>query len=44
MTVDVAVTPGNGTTVRVDIMAPHRNYFAAIIGQPSWDVGTTATA
>ncbi len=37
-------TPGNGTTVKVDITAPHRNYFSAIIGQPSWTVGTTATA
>jgi len=40
----VTVTPGNGTTVQVDITAPHRNYFSAIIGQPSWTVGTTATA
>ena len=44
VTVDVTVTPGNGTTVQVDIAAPHQNYFAAIIGQPSWMVGTTATA
>jgi hypothetical protein len=41
--VDVIVTPGNATTVRVDITAPHQNYFSAIIGQPSWMVGTTAT-
>jgi Flp pilus assembly protein TadG len=44
ITVDVTITPGNGTTVQVDITAPHRNYFAAIIGQPTWTVGTTATA
>jgi hypothetical protein len=44
VTVDVLVTPGNGSTVKVDIAAPHRNYFAAIIGQPTWPVGTTATA
>jgi hypothetical protein len=42
--VDVLVTPGNGTTVRVDITAPHQNYFSGIIGQPTWMVGATATA
>ncbi len=41
---DVTVTPGNGTTVRVDVTAPHQNYFSAIVGQASWQVGTTATA
>lgn len=31
-------------TVRVDITAPHANYFAGVVGQPSWDVSVTATA
>ena len=44
ISVDVTVTPGNGTTVKVDVTAPHQNYFSAIVGQPSWDVGATATA
>jgi Flp pilus assembly protein TadG len=44
VSVDVTVTPGNGTRVQVDVTAPHRNYFSAIVGQPSWDVGATATA
>jgi hypothetical protein len=39
--VDVTVT---STTVKVDITAPHSNYFAGVVGQPSWDVSVTATA
>jgi hypothetical protein len=39
--VDVSVT---STTVKVDITAPHANYFAGVVGQPSWDVSVTATA
>jgi Flp pilus assembly protein TadG len=30
--------------VQVDVSAPHRNYFAGIVGQPTWPVSTTATA
>jgi hypothetical protein len=30
--------------VKVDIRAPHQNYFAAIVGQPTWQVAVTATA
>jgi Flp pilus assembly protein TadG len=41
VTVDVGVT---STTVKVDITAPHSNYFAGVVGQPSWDVSVTATA
>jgi hypothetical protein len=41
VTVDVAVT---STTVKVDITAPHANYFAGVVGQPTWDVSVTATA
>jgi Flp pilus assembly protein TadG len=39
--VDVAVT---ATTVQVDVLAPHSNYFAGVVGQPTWDVSVTATA
>ena len=30
--------------VKVDITAPHRNYFAGVVGQASWPVSVTATA
>ena len=39
--VDVAVSP---TTVKVDIGAPHANYFAGVVGQGTWQVSVTATA
>jgi Flp pilus assembly protein TadG len=38
--VSVELTP---TTVKVDITAPHSNYFAGVVGQPTWDVSVTAT-
>ena len=41
VSVDVGVT---STTVKVDITAPHANYFAGVVGQPTWDVSVTATA
>jgi len=41
ITVSVAVT---STTVKVDVNAPHSNYFAGVVGQPSWPVSVTATA
>lgn len=42
--VDVAVTVGP-TTVKVDVGAPHQNYFAGVIpGQGTWQVDVTATA
>ncbi len=34
----------DGDTVQVDIGAAHRNNFAGIVGQPTWQVSTTATA
>lgn len=40
-TVNVTLTSG---IVKVDVIAPHRNYFAGVVGQPSWQVATTATA
>lgn len=44
VTVDVFLTVSNGASVRVDIEAPHRNHFGSIIGLPTWQVATTATA
>jgi Flp pilus assembly protein TadG len=41
VTVNVGVT---STTVKVDITAPHANYFAGVVGQPTWPVSVTATA
>jgi Flp pilus assembly protein TadG len=41
VSVNVAVT---STTVKVDVKAPHSNYFAGVVGQPTWDVSVTATA
>lgn len=42
---DIAVTvtqvPG---TVKVEIAAPHKNYFAGIVGLSTWSVSVTATA
>lgn len=44
--VDVAVTwdpPGGaGRHFTVTIVKPHRNFFAGIVGMPTWDVATTA--
>jgi hypothetical protein len=34
----------DGVQVTVDITAPHQNNFASIVGQPTWDVSTTATS
>lgn len=34
----------NGARVRVDLGAPHRNYFAAIVGMPTWPVSVKAAA
>ncbi len=33
-----------GTSVKVDILAPHQNYFAGVVGMSTWDVSATATA
>ena len=33
-----------GDEVKVDVQAPHRNYFAGVVGQPTWQVVTTASA
>jgi Flp pilus assembly protein TadG len=39
--VGVTVT---STTVKVDLTAPHANYFAGVVGQPTWQISVTATA
>jgi len=41
VTVTVATTD---KTVKVDIAAPHDNYFLGAVGQPKWQVSVTATA
>jgi Flp pilus assembly protein TadG len=33
-----------GSLVQVDVQAPHQNYFAGVVGQPTWQVSTTAQA
>ncbi|MBD0324115.1 MAG: Tad domain-containing protein, partial [Aldersonia sp.] len=46
-TVAVTVQKDNSTgaaTVHVMVARPHRNSFAGVLGQPSWDVGAEATA
>ena len=37
-------TSGIAPTVQVDVSKPHQNYFAGVVGLPSWNVSTTATA
>jgi Flp pilus assembly protein TadG len=34
----------DGVQVTVDITAPHANAFAGVVGQPTWNVGATATS
>jgi Flp pilus assembly protein TadG len=41
VTVNVAIADG---VVTVDVGAPHRNYFAGVVGQPNWQISTTASA
>jgi Flp pilus assembly protein TadG len=43
-TVNVFYDLSDGASVQVDIAADHRNNFAGIVGMPSWNVATTATA
>ena len=42
--VAVDVSVGAGATVTVDVMKPHRNSFAGVVGMASWNVSTTASA
>ena len=43
--IDVVVNEmAAATTVQVSIRKPHRNHFSGIVGMPTWDVATTATA
>jgi Flp pilus assembly protein TadG len=41
VTVTVTTT---SKTVKVDVSAPHSNYFLGAVGQPTWQVSVTATA
>lgn len=41
VTVNVTFPPN---LVQVDVAAPHQNYFASVVGQPVWQVATTAQA
>ena len=43
-TVGVTFDFSDGAAVKVDISAPHANNFAGVIGMPTWQVATTATA
>lgn len=42
--VSVTVNTDNGVAVAVAIGKPHQNSFLAIVGMPTWQVTTTATA
>lgn len=42
--VTVTVTFPAVNQVKVDVGAPHQNSFAGVVGQPTWQVGVTATA
>jgi hypothetical protein len=44
--VNVTVTDGwgGGKLVNVSVGKPHRNSFSGIVGMPTWDVSTTASA
>lgn len=44
VTVTVSNASSSGATVKVDIGRPHQNYFAGVLGQPTWGVAVTATA
>jgi Flp pilus assembly protein TadG len=42
--VDVDLDTSNGITFTVTIDAPHHNTMAAVLGMPTWEVSTEATA
>lgn len=43
-TISIDVTPAvNGSNVVATVSRPHRNWFAGIVGMPSWDVTVTAS-
>jgi Flp pilus assembly protein TadG len=43
-TVDVNIDTSNGVQVTVDVGADHENSFLRILGMPTWDVTTSASA
>ena len=44
VTVGVTIALNAGARVTVNITAPHANNFAGVVGMPTWNVSTTATA
>jgi Flp pilus assembly protein TadG len=44
MTFSTGMGVNGAATVTVSIQRPHRNTFSGVVGMPSWDVSTTATA
>lgn len=44
VTINVSFATTNGAEVTVDIQAPHQNTFANVVGMPTWQISTTATA
>ncbi len=43
MSVSTTANADGSTSITVDLGKPHDNYFAGVVGQPVWQVGTTAT-
>ena len=43
-TVDTTLDTSNGISVTVDLEGVHRNMVVAVLGMPTWNVSTTATA
>jgi Flp pilus assembly protein TadG len=44
VSVSVSASGGGGTTLTVNVLKPHRNSFAGVLGFARWDVSATATA
>ena len=44
VSVGVSISLAAGAQITVNISAPHQNNFASVVGMPTWNVGTTATA
>lgn len=42
--VTITIDPAPGTGLAVAITAAHTNYFAAILGQPTWSIAVSASA
>lgn len=44
VSVSLGSDDSGGTTVTVNVSRPHQNLFAGVVGMPTWQVSTTATA